>query len=97
MCYFSQKRQLLNDDAFGIGRVVDIFRCEDGVAPGTPSSEFPVLVTMDFGEFSLTANGCIERWPSASFRKHVPLSSLHLLAANVIVSDTSEGMTSPDC
>jgi len=97
VCYFFQKGQLLNDDAFGIGRVVDIFRCEDGVAPGIPPSQFPVFVNLEFGEFSLAANGCIERRPSASFRKHVLLSSLHLLPANVTFSDASEGMTSPDC
>ena len=79
------------DASFGIGRVLNIFRCPDGVQPGTPASIYPVLVTMEFGDFCRVNEGLLQRCPSASFQRHVPLASLQLLPAGIIIADEQEG------
>ena len=87
-----QKRQLLMHDNFGVGRVIDFFRCPDGMAAGVRSSQFPVIVLMEFGEFHFDNDGHLQRRPSGCIRQHVSISSLHLLSAGIaILNDQGEG------
>ena len=84
-----QKRQLVLHENFGVGRVLDIFRCPDGVPAGV---QFPVMALMEFGEFQIDNDSHLQRRPSACIRQHVSITSLHLLpAAAVILDDRDEG------
>jgi hypothetical protein len=82
-----QKRQLLSHEDYGIGRVIDFFQCPDGVPAGIP---FPVMALMEFGEFQFDNDGHVERRASACIRQHVPITSLHLLPADVVILDDQD-------